>query len=58
MDNKAAVAKSDDPDDSQEEKPTVTPSDEVNTVTPSVEVNDKLSELSKSWILSKINYMV
>ena len=47
LDNKAAVAKSDDPDDSQKEIPTVTPSDEVNTVTPSVDVNDKLSKVKQ-----------
>lgn len=47
LDNKTDVAKSDDPDDSQKEIPTVTPSDEVNTVTPSVEVNDKSSKLKQ-----------
>ena len=47
LDNKADVAKSDDPDDSQKEIPTVTPSDEVNTVTPSVDVNDKLSKVKQ-----------
>ena len=55
LDNKAAVAKSDDPDDSKEETPTVTPSVEVNTVTPSVEVNDKLLEAKKKLNVLKKN---